>query len=176
MGLCLESGCIRNPSRARLCGKGADGGQWRMLRVKRKGSSKGYQMGKGRMHWSSPFMYSCNFNPCPIPMSIDIVESVCYSWDEYCEKARKPDLNAAITVRELTVELQPRLQRRCCKKGHFQGRSPQHCQGQRPWTQLMVLLRSSTLSTSVRIFNFLGYTALLPIEESIRSFKAALHI
>ena len=79
---------------------------------KAQGSSKGYQMGKGRANRSSPFIYSCNFNPYPIPMSIDIVKSVRYSWGEYCEKAGKPDLNPAITVRELTVELQPRLQRR----------------------------------------------------------------
>ena len=59
---------------------------------KTQGSSKGLQLGKGRVHWSSPFIYSCSFNPYPIAMTIDIVESVCYSWDEFCDKAGKPQL------------------------------------------------------------------------------------
>ena len=58
---------------------------------KAQGSSKGLQLGKGRVHWSSPFIYSCNFNPFPIPMQMEVVEEVSYSWDEYCDKCSHPE-------------------------------------------------------------------------------------
>ena len=57
-----------------------------------KGSSKGYSMGKGKVHWSSPFIYSSSWNPYPIPMVLEIVEAIGYSWDEYCDKLSKADL------------------------------------------------------------------------------------
>ena len=61
-------------------------------KAKVQGSAKGLQMGKGRVHWSSPFIYSCSFNPYPIPMTIEIVEGISYSWDEFCDKSGKPEL------------------------------------------------------------------------------------
>ena len=54
--------------------------------IKSKGSSKGYSMGKGKVHWSSPFIYSSSWNPYPIPMVLEVVEAISYSWDEYCDK------------------------------------------------------------------------------------------
>ena len=35
--------------------------------AKFKGSSKGYSMGKGKIHWPSPFIYFSSWNPNPIP-------------------------------------------------------------------------------------------------------------
>ena len=56
-----------------------------------KGTSKGVKLGKGRQHWSSPFIYSSNFNPYPIHLTIEIVDAVSYSWDEYCDKCNVAD-------------------------------------------------------------------------------------
>ena len=61
-------------------------------KAKSQGTNKGYQLGMGKVHWSSPFIYSCQFNPYPISLQIQIVDEVSYSWDEYCDKMGKPDL------------------------------------------------------------------------------------
>ena len=59
--------------------------------AKAKGSSKGWSIGKGKTHWSNCFIYSSEYNPFPIPMSLEVVESVSYSWDEYCDKTNTTD-------------------------------------------------------------------------------------
>ena len=50
------------------------------------GRTKGYRLGKGKQHWSSPFIYSSNTNPYPITLQVAEVTEIYYSWDEYCDK------------------------------------------------------------------------------------------
>ena len=55
-------------------------------RSEAKGGQKGMKLGKGKLHWSSPFVYSSASDPFPIPLQIKVVEAVAYSWDEYADK------------------------------------------------------------------------------------------
>ncbi|CAE7324102.1 unnamed protein product [Symbiodinium sp. CCMP2592] len=56
-----------------------------------KGGGKGLHLGKGKALWSSPFIHSSTaFIPFPVPLAVNEVSAVAYSWDEYCDKLRDP--------------------------------------------------------------------------------------
>ena len=51
-----------------------------------KGGSKGISLGKSSRHYSSPLIYSSEYNPFPTSMTVIPVDEVFFSWDEYCDK------------------------------------------------------------------------------------------
>ena len=49
-------------------------------------SGKGLQLGKGKRHWSNAAIHTNYYEPFPFHLSLVVVESVYYSWDELCDK------------------------------------------------------------------------------------------
>ena len=54
-------------------------------------SGKGLQLGKGERRWSNVAIHTNYYEPFPFPLSLVVVESVYYSWDELCDKFKKPE-------------------------------------------------------------------------------------
>ena len=54
-------------------------------------SGKGLRLGKGKRHWSNVAIHTNYYEPFPFPLSLVVVESVYYSWDELCDKFKKPE-------------------------------------------------------------------------------------
>ena len=48
-------------------------------------------MGKGKKHWSNAILHSDFYSPYPFELDFVGVQAVGFSWDEYCDKLRKPE-------------------------------------------------------------------------------------
>lgn len=53
-------------------------------------AGKGALVGKGKKHWSNAVLHSNFYAPYPFELDFVGVESVAFSWDEYCDKLGKP--------------------------------------------------------------------------------------
>ena len=105
-------------------------------------SGKGFQLGKGKRHWSNMAIHTYYYEPYPFNLTPISVEKIFFSWDEMCDKFRVPEQkvgNYAIA----TVQGKPpapmveELNSRC-----FRPQRPQ-LQRQRPHSQHLQLLPKS---------------------------------
>ena len=54
-------------------------------------SGKGWQLGKGKRHWSNVAIHTNSYEPYPFPLKMVIVDKVYFSWDEMCDKFKVPE-------------------------------------------------------------------------------------
>ena len=55
-----------------------------------KGSGKGWNVGKGKRHWSSALIHNDQYSPYPFELDTVQVEAVAFCWNEYCDKLSSP--------------------------------------------------------------------------------------
>ena len=54
-------------------------------------SGKGFQLGKGKCHWSNMAIHTNYYEPYPFNLTPISVEKIFFSWDEMCDKFRVPE-------------------------------------------------------------------------------------
>ena len=54
-------------------------------------SGKGLNLGKGKRHWSAAAVHTNYYEPYPFSLEFMVVDSIYFSWDEFCEKCKKDD-------------------------------------------------------------------------------------
>ena len=54
-------------------------------------SGKGFQLGKGKRHWSNAAVHVNYYEPFPFNLQFIVVDHIYFSWDEMCDKFKKQE-------------------------------------------------------------------------------------